>query len=206
MEENKNYLEDLKEIKDMMSKSSQFLSLSGLSGVLAGIYALIGGWKADTMIADFITGSVYSEELVDALEIKLIIIALSIIALSILSGLLLSYLKSKKLGVQLWNETSKRLIINFSIPLITGGILIFILLIRQFYDFMIPTMLLFYGMGCINASKYTLGDVKYLGITITIIGLLSAYFYKYSVELWMLGFGFCHIFYGGMMWFKYDRK
>lgn len=206
MEENKNYLEDLKEIKDMMSKSSQFLSLSGLSGVLAGIYALIGGWQAEKMIAEFIIGSYNSEELVEALELKLIIIALSIITLSILTGLLLSYLKSKKLGIQLWNETSKRLIINFSIPLLTGGILIFILLIRQFYDFMIPTMLLFYGMGCINASKYTLGDVKYLGITITIIGLLSAYFYKYSVELWMLGFGFCHIFYGGMMWFKYDRK
>lgn len=67
-------------------------------------------------------------------------------------------------------------------------------------------MLLFYGMACINASKYTLGDVKYLGITITVIGLFSAYFYKYSIPLWMLGFGVCHIFYGGMMWYKHDRK
>ena len=129
-----------------------------------------------------------------------------IILLSIVSGLVLSQLKSKKLGVKLWNDTSKRLIINFSIPLITGGILIFILILRQFYELIIPTTLLFYGMACIHASKYTLGDVKYLGITITIIGLLSAYFYKYSIPLWMLGFGVCHIFYGGMMWFKYDRK
>lgn len=204
--ENKDYLNDLKDIKEMMSKSSQFLSLSGLSGVLAGIFALIGGYYADKLVTEFSYGSNYSIELIAELENKLIVIAIAVIAFSIVSGLILSNLKSKKLGVKLWNETSKRLVINFSIPLITGGILVIILIIREFYDFIIPTMLLFYGMACINASKYTLGDVKYLGITITIIGLFSAYFYKYSIPLWMLGFGFCHIFYGGMMWYKYERK
>ena len=204
--EDKNYLNDLKDIKEMMSKSSQFISLSGLSGVLAGIYALVGGWYADKLLSDYFTDSVYSLEIVENLEFKLIYIAILIIAASILSGLLLSNSKSKKIGVKLWNETSKRLVVNFCIPLLTGGILVFILIVRQFYELIIPTTLLFYGMACIHASKYTLGDVKYLGITITIIGLLSAYFYKYSIPLWMLGFGFCHIFYGGMMWFKYDRK
>lgn len=204
--EDKNYLNDLKDIKEMMSKSSQFISLSGLSGVLAGIYALVGGWYADKLLSDYFTDSVYSLEIVENLEFKLIGIALSIIGASILSGLLLSNSKSKKIGVKLWNETSKRLVVNFSIPLLTGGILVFILIDRQFYELIIPTTLLFYGMACIHASKYTLGDVKYLGITITSIGLLAAYFYEYSIPLWMLGFGFCHIFYGGMMWFKYDRK
>ena len=204
--EDKNYLNDLKDIEEMMSKSSQFISLSGLSGVLAGIYALVGGWYADKLLSDYFTDSVYSLEIVENLEFKLIYIAILIIGASILSGLLLSNSKSKKIGVKLWNETSKRLVVNFCIPLLTGGILVFILIIRQFYELIIPTTLLFYGMACIHASKYTLGDVKYLGITITIIGLLSAYFYKYSIPLWMLGFGFCHIFYGGMMWFKYDRK
>lgn len=204
--EDKNYLNDLKDIKEMMSKSSQFISLSGLSGVLAGIYALVGGWYADKLLSDYFTDSVYSLEIVENLEFKLIGIALSIIVASILSGLLLSNSKSKKIGVKLWNETSKRLVVNFSIPLLTGGILVFILIDRQFYELIIPTTLLFYGMACIHASKYTLGDVKYLGITITSIGLLAAYFYEYSIPLWMLGFGFCHIFYGGMMWFKYDRK
>lgn len=204
--EDKNYLNDLKDIKEMMSKSSQFISLSGLSGVLAGIYAFVGGWYANQSITEFETDSVYSIELVENLEFKLICIAFTIIGASILSGLILSNSKSKKIGVKLWNETSKRLVINFSIPLVTGGILIGILILREYYELIIPATLLFYGMACIHASKYTLGDVKYLGITITIIGLLSAYFHKYSIPLWMFGFGFCHIFYGGMMWFKYDRK
>lgn len=204
--EEKNYLNDLKDIKEMMSKSSQFISLSGLSGVLAGIYALIGGWFANKLINNFFLEEYFNYESSKNLEFKLISIALIIIIASILSGLLLSNSKSKKLGVKLWNETSKRLVINFSIPLVTGGILIGILILREYYELIIPATLLFYGMACIHASKYTLGDVKYLGITITIIGLLSAYFYKYSIPLWMFGFGFCHIFYGGMMWFKYDRK
>jgi len=204
--EEKNYLNDLKDIKEMMSKSSQFISLSGLSGVLAGIYALVGGWYANKLINDFFLEGYFNYESSKNLEFKLISIALIIIIASILSGLLLSNSKSKKIGVKLWNETSKRLVINFSIPLVTGGILIGILILREYYELIIPATLLFYGMACIHASKYTLGDVKYLGITITLIGLLSAYFYKYSIPLWMFGFGFCHIFYGGMMWFKYDRK
>ena len=42
----KNYLKDIQDIKKMMDKSSQFVSLSGLSGVMAGIYALIGAYAA----------------------------------------------------------------------------------------------------------------------------------------------------------------
>ena len=38
----KEHLEQLSEIRDMMKESTQFLSLSGMSGVFAGILALIG--------------------------------------------------------------------------------------------------------------------------------------------------------------------
>lgn len=40
--ENKNYHEDLSHIRSMMEKSSLFISLSGLSGVFAGLTALVG--------------------------------------------------------------------------------------------------------------------------------------------------------------------
>ena len=38
----KEHLEQLSEIRDMMKESTQFLSLSGMSGVFAGILALVG--------------------------------------------------------------------------------------------------------------------------------------------------------------------
>jgi hypothetical protein len=37
-----HYQEDLASIRKMMEQSSKFLSLSGLSGILAGTYALLG--------------------------------------------------------------------------------------------------------------------------------------------------------------------
>ena len=64
----------------------------------------------------------------------------------------------------------------------------------------------FSSHSCINASKYTLRDVRYLGITVVILGLLSAAVYGYALEFWALGFGLCHIIYGSIMHFKYDRK
>ena len=38
--------------KRMMERSSRFISLSGLSGIAAGICALVGAWFANNVIAD----------------------------------------------------------------------------------------------------------------------------------------------------------
>jgi hypothetical protein len=204
--EDKNYLEDITEIKKMMNKSSRFISLSGLSGILAGVYALIGGGYANFIVNQYFKIDYPNYVSAQKLEKQLIIIAISVILASLLTGIYLSMSKSRKLGEKLWDITSKRLLINFSIPLVTGGVLIIIFLQREYYDLIAPTTLLFYGMACINASKYTLGDVRYLGITITIFGLLAVYFYEYVLIFWMLGFGIGHILYGSLMYFKYDRK
>ena len=105
----------------------------------------------------------------------------------------------------MWNPTSKRLLINFLIPLLTGGFFILFLIEKEILSLIAPLMLIFYGMACLNASKYTIGDVRYLGITLIILGLLSTWFLGYGLLFWALGFGVCHIVYGALMYFKYDR-
>jgi len=40
--ENKSVHQNLESIRQLMERSVKFVSLSGLSGILAGIYALIG--------------------------------------------------------------------------------------------------------------------------------------------------------------------
>ncbi len=206
--EEKNYLNDLKDIKEMMSKSSQFISLSGLSGVLAGIYALIGAFMAyktiyvDSNVSDNYTNLILSENTV----IKLFIIAVSVLLLSIVTGILLSIKKAKESNDTIWNATSKRLVINFMIPLAVGGYMGLYLIEKEIFILLTPLTLLFYGLACVNASKYTLGDVRYLGITMIVLGITSTFFVGYGLLFAALGFGVCHIFYGGMMWFKYDRK
>ncbi|WP_286912398.1 hypothetical protein [Flavobacterium sp. UBA4197] len=198
-----NYLQDLKDIKDLMNKSSQFISLSGLSGILAGIYALIGAWIANALIENntrlYIT-------LESVLFKQILLIAGCVLAASLITAYLLTVNKAKKMGEKVWNASSKRLLINFAIPLVTGGIFALLLLKNGYYGLVAPIMLLFYGMACLNASKYTLRDVRYLGLTEIILGLFAVEFSGYGLYFWVLGFGVCHILYGTVMYYKYDRK
>lgn len=207
MEANK-YLNDITEIKNMMNRSSRFLSLSGLSGILAGVYCLIGAWMAyKTLYTDSVTIDSYKRLVVTESSMKrLFAIAFIVILFSLLTGIMLSIKKAKKENEKIWDASSKRLIINFAIPLATGGFFILFLIEKEIYGYVAPLTLIFYGLACVNASKYTLGDVRYLGITLIIIGLASSYFIGYGLLFWALGFGICHIFYGSMMYFKYEKN
>ncbi|NMH26156.1 hypothetical protein [Flavobacterium solisilvae] len=205
--ENEKYLKDIQDIKQMMTQSSRFISLSGLSGILAGTYSLIGAWLAyRTIYFDNSTMGSYRNLVIsyDAV-VRLFIIAATVILLSVITGIVLSFRKAKKANESLWNPTSKRLLINFLIPLLTGGFFILFLIEKEILSLVAPLMLIFYGMACLNASKYTIGDVRYLGITLIILGLLSTWFLGYGLLFWALGFGVCHIVYGALMYFKYDR-
>ena len=205
--ENEKYLKDIQDIKQMMTQSSRFISLSGLSGILAGTYSLIGAWFAYRTIYfdNSIMGSYRNLVISYDAVVRLFIIAATVILLSVITGIVLSFRKAKKANESLWNPTSKRLLINFLIPLLTGGFFILFLIEKEILSLIAPLMLIFYGMACLNASKYTIGDVRYLGITLIILGLLSTWFLGYGLLFWALGFGVCHIVYGALMYFKYDR-
>jgi hypothetical protein len=116
-----------------------------------------------------------------------------------------TYLRSKKTGTPLWGFTSRRLLVNGAIPMIVGGIFIYKMLELQFYELAPPACLLFYGLALINASKYTLGEVRYLGYGQLILGLLSCWATGYGLYFWAAGFGILHIVYGVVMLYKYER-
>jgi len=198
-----NYLRDIQDIKKMMDRSSQFLSLSGMAGVMAGIYALIGAYAAKQVYNNnygrYITFESFSFKIIVA-------IAAAVLVLSVFTAYILTARKAKRQGETVWNPASKRLAINFLIPLITGGIFAVFLIKNHYYGLIAPITLIFYGLSIINASKYTVRDVRYLGMTIIVIGLFSTAYMGYGLEFWALGFGVCHILYGTMMHYKYDRK
>lgn len=201
--EEKNYLQDISDIKNMMNRSSQFISLSGLSGVLAGVYALIGAYIAHGLIERHEGAYIILESHTFR---AIVVTAIAVLVLSLASAFIMTYFKARRQGENVWNSTSKRLLVNFMIPLITGGIFAVLLLRHEVYGLIAPVTLIFYGLACVNASKYTLRDVRYLGITIVILGLIATEFSGYALEFWALGFGVCHIIYGSIMYFKYDRN
>lgn len=201
--EPKDYLKDISEIKNLMNKSSRFISLSGLSGILAGIYALIGATVAYWLVITYSRGTL----ILDGIVFKLVLLDLFLIAfLSMITGIYLTTKKAKQNGSKIWDSTSIRLILNFIIPLVAGGCYILIILGRQKYGQTGALMLIFYGLALINASKYSIGDIRYLGFIQILLGLICALYPGYGFWLWVIGFGFMHIIYGTWMHFKYDVK
>ncbi|WP_439127582.1 hypothetical protein [Polaribacter sp.] len=198
-----NYLKDITEIKNLMNKSSKFISLSGLSGILAGIYALIGAGFAYWYLQ--IKGNDYV--IIDSKLFRYILLDLVLVGVfSIGTAIYLTTQKAKKNQQKIWDSLTKRLLGSFIIPLLAGGIYILFILNQQKYGQTGALMLLFYGLALLSASKYTLGDIKYLGYTQIVLGLICAIFPGYGFWFWVLGFGIMHIVYGTVMFFKYDRK
>lgn len=201
--ESKDYLKDISEIKNLMNKSSRFISLSGLSGILAGVYALIGAAVAYWLVMEYSYGML----ILDGRIFNLVMLDLFMVAFfSIVTGIFLTTQKAKKHGAKIWDATSRRLVVNFLIPLVAGGLYILIILNNQKYGQTGGLMLIFYGLALVNASKYSIGDIRYLGLIQIALGLIAALVPGYGFWLWVLGFGVMHIVYGTWMHYKYDAK
>ncbi|WP_159023308.1 hypothetical protein [Formosa sp. L2A11] len=197
------YLNDISEIKNLMTKSSRFISLSGISGILAGIYALIGAGYAYWLVHSFSYGTL----MLDGKVFRLVLLDLLIVlVLSVGTSIFLTTKRANKNKESYWNTTTKNLLASFLIPLIAGGLYILIILSQGKYGQTGALMLVFYGVALYNASKHTLGYVKYLGLIEISLGLISALFPGLGFWFWVIGFGFMHIIYGIFMYFKYERK
>jgi hypothetical protein len=206
MKDEQDYIRDIAEMRSMMERTSKFLSLSGLAGIMAGMYALAGAYIAYRFFYFTPDEIAYSTPAESSSNLwKVISLALVILILAIGTAMFLSRKKANKKGERLWNAATKRLLINMSVPLIAGGVLILILLSKGLTGFIAPFTLLFYGLALYNASKFTYEEVRSLGIIEIGLGLISAYFVEYGLLFWALGFGVVHIIYGIYMHYRYER-
>jgi len=200
------YKEDLKDIKDIMNRSSKFISLSGLSGIFAGIVALISAYAAYKAIYADQGYLDYSKAVVTHSTIlRMFLIASLTLLFSIGGGILFTIRKARKNNQKIWDIQAIRLITNLAIPLVTGGILCIMFLLKGYIGLVAPLTLIFYGLALVNASKYTLTEIRSLGIIEIILGIIAFQYIGYGLIFWALGFGVLHIIYGILMHFKYDR-
>ena len=81
--ENEKYLKDIQDIKQMMSQSTQFISLSGLSGILAGIYALIGACIVNYLLDQ----NKYDVVILESVTFKgIVLTAIAVLLLSVITA------------------------------------------------------------------------------------------------------------------------
>ncbi len=214
MDKRSEQLQQLTDIRNMMEHSSRFQSISGLSGIGAGIIALLG-----VLITYLYLGcSPFSASYVSQLNdydyanwgIRLIpffiLNALAIFTLSSLVGFFFTYKRAKTAGQNIWGNTSKRVFGNGFLPMFVGAFFSLALMSRHSFDLIIPASLIFYGLSCVNASKYTISEIFYLGIFAIGLGTIGLFTTEYGIEIWAIGFGFLHIGYGIVMYMKYESS
>ena len=203
--------EDLQTIRDIMERSSKFLSLSGLSGIFAGICALIGASIAWFLILD--SGHVqYIEYMVSpggsstaGVRFNVALDAILILAFAVFGVIYFSHRKAGRVGQKLWTVSTRRLLVHFTIPLAAGGIFTLILVFRGNLELVASVMLIFYGLSLVNAGKFTFGEIHHLGVTEIVLGILAGIFVSYSLLFWAIGFGVMHIVYGAVMYYRHER-
>ncbi|MFT5885620.1 MAG: hypothetical protein ACI9IP_002080 [Arcticibacterium sp.] len=202
------HLNNLKEIRSLMEKSSKFISLSGLSGVFAGLVALgaasvlfakRGGLNTSTTVfldIPFLETSSLS---------FILLLALVTLVLAIAGGLFFTWRKTIKASQPFWSPMSKKLAVSLSIPLIVGAIFCLALMKSGAIQLVPEATLIFYGLALVNASQHTYRDVYYLGLSEIGLGLGALFVTGYTLLFWAFGFGVLHIVYGISMYYKYDR-
>jgi hypothetical protein len=211
-------IETLQEIKDIMSRSSRFISLSGLSGVAAGLCALTGAWfaygvvnggssmsKRSGAIRDYVLTDAGIPTIRDFMGDRLFLIALTTFLSAFVLAFLFTYIRSRKQNIPVWGTAARRLMWNVLLPMVVGGIFLLKLIEAGVIGLIAPGCLIFYGLALINGSKFTLGEIRYLGYIMVLLGIINCWFPGYGLFFWAAGFGVCHILYGIVMWNKYER-
>lgn len=211
MHETHEHLQTLTEIRSLMERSSKFLSLSGLSGISAGLIALIGAGAAYMRLkTDWTTLLSYDRsQLIDPntrqdLLQFLLTDGILVLVLALVAGVFFTIQKARRQGQTVWNTASRRLLAALFIPLTAGGVFCLGMIYHGLIWLVFPATLIFYGLALLNASRYTVRDLYYLGILETVLGLLSVFWTGYSLFTWAIGFGVLHILYGSIMYLKYD--
>jgi len=191
------YKSDLKDIKDIMDRSSRFISLSGLSGITAGIIGLLGAFAAYYWVYTDIETRVYDQFTFSSANLwYILLIAVITLTAAIASGVYFTVRETRKQKLKVWDNQTKRLLINLIIPLITGGLVCLVLMFKGYFGLVPPLTLIFYGLALVNASKYTLKEIRSLGLLEIALGLISLQFIGFGLLFWAIGFGLLHIIYG----------
>lgn len=199
-------LQTLKDIRKIMERSSRFISLSGWSGITAGTCALIGAVVAWYRIKFYYSQEFNSDFVCPGcLKRDLLLIATFVFAAAFITAILFTFLKSKREGVAIWGNSARRLLWNTLLPMIVGAFMLWRMMELRQYELVAPASLIFYGLALVNGSKYTMGEVRYLGYAEIILGIINLWLYHAGLYCWAIGFGVFHIIYGVAMWWKYDR-
>ena len=198
--ENKEALNTLNDIKEMMERSSKFKAISGLSIIIIGILASLVSAYIYFFLGDYSINTPTKWRITAIIVIALLVVAFTTV-------FVMSYLKAKRFNLRFtFDTTMRRLLLNFFIPMVAGGLLCIALLMQQRYGLVSSITLIFYGLALINCSHFSYPALRYLGYAELALGLIDCFLVDYALLTWFLGFGVLHIVFGIIFMLKYGRS
>lgn len=192
----------LSDIRQLMERSTRFRSINGFSFVAAGICGLLGAEWIRVLIRQTKTIVSYPQLDRQVLVNNMVTAAICTLLAAIICGFFFTWFKMRKRNLSLWEAVVRKAMINFIIPMITGGILIIGMMFYYEYQLISASCLLFYGLSLVNASHYTLKEIRYLGICEILIGIICL-LTGYNLLSLIIGFGVLNILSGLTIWYKY---
>ncbi|MBK7028368.1 MAG: hypothetical protein IPH45_03800 [Bacteroidales bacterium] len=207
MEPKEDYKQTLADIRNLMDHSARFQSLSGLAGISSGLAALTG-------LAAFYLYFGYSLFepflFVNYQTVPFLMLDGAVILMvSLILAFILTKRNAQKHNEKLWTPIFKRVLLFWSIPMASGGIL----LLPYFsgsgpilFPTAISLTLVFYGLALTSASRYSLNELFWLGIINIILGLTAFFLWKYSLIFWGLGFGVMNVVFGVYVYRKHEAN
>ena len=197
-----DHLKDIAEVRSLMERSSKFLSLSGLSGISAGLVGLLGAAFAYTQTRELES---LSTKAIDHTVVNLLLAALLVLILAVALAMYFSFQMARRKSLPLWTNVTRYLLMDLLLPLFTGGSLCLIFWYQSSFAYIAPATLVFYGLALLNASKFTVKEIRYLAVCEIILGLAAFLWLKQQLFFWSFGFGVLHIVYGILLYRKYEQ-
>lgn len=199
--------EQINQIHAIMARSTTFVSLSGFSGVCAGILAFMAFWRVgrmlDTIWLDEKAFTVLRDEPILLPAIAVVFLVTLVLALAV--AFFFTWRRAKHSNLELWNIASRRFGMHMALPLLAGGVFILALARLGTFELICPAMLVFFGLALINAGKYSVSGTELFGVVELVLGLLAAFWVEAGLILWVVGFGLVTAGHGVLMYLQHER-
>ncbi|MBO4599854.1 MAG: hypothetical protein J5641_03855, partial [Bacteroidales bacterium] len=122
--------------------------------------------------------------------------ALALLAVSFAVVSFGSYRAIRRHGEFVFDQTIRRPLLHFCVPMVVGGLLCLAMLLQGHYGLTSTFMLVFYGLALLNASHYTSPAIAVLGYCEMLLGVVDCFVVSHAILFWFLGFGLLHIVFG----------
>jgi hypothetical protein len=210
--EEKEVRQTLSDIREMMSKSSRFQSLSGWSIIIVGLYAAVASLMAAAVIGvgdwlpclenlqRFSVLNTPSKIRIAAL------IAVVLFLISLITVFVFAIVKSKRHNLPFaFDKRMCQMLFDFFVPIIAGALFSIAMVMQGHYGLTSSIMLLFYGLALVNCSHYTYPILRYLGYAELILGIIDCFTMSHALLFWFLGFSVMHVVFGIVYVLMFER-